>query len=73
MGRVVVLGESVVVAGFALGGAVPVAADDPDAVRRSWESLDGDTAVVVLTPAAADALGARTAERPDTLVVRMPT
>jgi vacuolar-type H+-ATPase subunit F/Vma7 len=73
MARVVVLGESLAVAGFALGGAATMPADDPEAVRRSWRTLPDDTAVVVLTAAAADALGSRTDERPDVLTVTMPT
>jgi vacuolar-type H+-ATPase subunit F/Vma7 len=72
VGQVVVLGESLAVAGFALGGATTVAADDPDSVRRSWDALPDDTAVVVLTPAAADALGARTGRRAGILTVTMP-
>jgi vacuolar-type H+-ATPase subunit F/Vma7 len=73
MARVVVLGESLAVAGFALGGATTMSADDPEAVRRSWDALPGDTAVVVLTAAAADAIGPRTDERPGVLTVTMPT
>jgi vacuolar-type H+-ATPase subunit F/Vma7 len=71
--KVVVLGEALAVAGFGLGGAVTMPADDPTAVRRSWAALPADTAVVVLTAAAADALGARTDERPGVLTVTMPT
>jgi len=74
MARVVVLGESLAVAGFALGGAATIPADDAEAVRRSWDALPDDTAVVVLTAAAAVALGARrTDERPGILTVTMPT
>jgi len=73
MARVVVLGESLVVAGFALGGAATMPADDREAARRSWDTLPDDTAVVLLTAAAADAIGPRTDERPDVLTVTMPT
>jgi vacuolar-type H+-ATPase subunit F/Vma7 len=57
VGVIVVLGESSRVAGFALAGAVVIPADDPDAVRRAWDALPEDTAVVVLTPKAAAAIG----------------
>ncbi|MFI7680994.1 V-type ATP synthase subunit F [Actinophytocola sp. NPDC049390] len=53
---VAVIGERVVVRGWSLAGAAVTAADDADAVRAAWRSLDTDVAVVVLTPAAASAL-----------------
>jgi len=56
VGRLVVLGETARVSGFALGGATVVTAEDPDAVRRAWTSLASDAAVVVLTARAAAAL-----------------
>jgi hypothetical protein len=56
MSRVAVIGEGVRVQGFALGGALVLAAEDPAAVRAAWRTLPGDVAVVVLTPRAADAL-----------------
>jgi len=72
VGRVVVLGESLVVAPFALAGAITFPADDPDSVRGRWEALPDDTSVVILSPAAATALGALPAGRPDLLTVTMP-
>lgn len=75
MGRVLVLGERSRVGGFALAGAEVVAAEDPAAVIAAWAALEPDVAVVVLTPAAADALGPLLDEppRPDRpLVVPMP-
>ncbi len=56
MGLLVAIGEAVRVEGFALGGATVLVAEDPAAVRRAWESLPSDVAVVVLTPKAAAAL-----------------
>ncbi|MEU1799458.1 hypothetical protein [Streptomyces sp. NPDC019937] len=44
-------------AGLALAGVTVVAAEEPDAVREAWRSLPPGTALVILTPAAADALG----------------
>jgi vacuolar-type H+-ATPase subunit F/Vma7 len=55
--RVAVLGEEARVAGFALAGALPLPAEDPDGVRRAWRDLPADVALVLLTPAAAAALG----------------
>lgn len=75
MGSVVVLGERSRVAGFALAGARVAPAEDAQAVRAAWESLEQDVAVVVLTPAAAAALGALLDQppRPDRpLTVVMP-
>ncbi|MFE7761103.1 hypothetical protein [Streptomyces sp. NPDC057438] len=56
MGRVAALGERARVAGLALAGAVVLAADDPEAVRRGWRSLPDGVDLVILTPAAAQAL-----------------
>jgi vacuolar-type H+-ATPase subunit F/Vma7 len=56
VGRVAVLGAGVRVQGFALAGAFVSIADDEDAVRSAWQDLPSDTAVVVLTPEAAQAL-----------------
>ncbi|MFF9060977.1 hypothetical protein ACF09K_20155 [Streptomyces sp. NPDC014882] len=56
MGRVAALGERPRVAGLALAGAVVLAAEDPGAVRRAWRSLPDDVDLVILTPAAAEAL-----------------
>ncbi|MCQ9179409.1 hypothetical protein KMT30_10270 [Streptomyces sp. IBSBF 2953] len=56
MGRVAALGERARVAGLALAGAVVLVADDPEAVRRGWRSLADDVDLVILTPAAAEAL-----------------
>jgi vacuolar-type H+-ATPase subunit F/Vma7 len=77
MGAVVVLGERDRVAGFALAGTRTVVAPDAAAVLRAWRDLLADTAVVVLTPAAASALGDVLAEplhpdRPITVVMPEP-
>lgn len=52
---IVILGESPLVEGFALGGAEVIVADDPESVLRAWVQLPDD-AVVVLTAAADRAL-----------------
>lgn len=58
MGTVAVLGEPERVHGFALAGAIVIAAVGPGAVRRAWGQLDEGTALVVLTRAAAESLTA---------------
>ncbi|WP_406411458.1 hypothetical protein [Streptomyces sp. NBC_01614] len=56
MGQVAALGERARVVGLALAGAVVLLADDPDAARRAWRSLPDGIDLVILTPAAAEAL-----------------
>lgn len=56
MGAVVVLGEPALVAGYALAGATVITAVDPAEARRAWANLPADTALVILTVAAAQAL-----------------
>jgi vacuolar-type H+-ATPase subunit F/Vma7 len=56
-GRVAALGEQVRVQGFGLAGALVVAAESPEAVVLLWRDLPADVALVILTPAAARALG----------------
>lgn len=57
MGRVAVLGESVRVQGYALAGALPIVAESPEETKEAWSNLARDVELVVLTPAAAAALG----------------
>lgn len=57
MGTVTVIGEATEIHGWALAGAVVREADAPAAVRRAWADLDDTVALVILTPAAARALG----------------
>ncbi len=72
MGQVVVLGEPERVMAYALAGALAIEAVGEE-VARAWSSLPPDASLVVLTPAAARALGqAVLAERRDTLIVTMP-
>jgi len=72
MGRVVALGEAVRVEGFALAGATVLVAEIPDAVRRTWESLPDDVAVVLLTTNAAAALAHGEEAPKDVLIAVMP-
>jgi vacuolar-type H+-ATPase subunit F/Vma7 len=70
MSRVAVIGEETRVQGFALAGALVCPATEPDSVRAAWAGLADDIAVVVLTPAAAEALDATPVG--DRLTVVMP-
>lgn len=57
MATVIALGESALLQGYALAGAIVRAADTDDDVRRAWAGLP-HTDVVLLTARAARALGA---------------
>ena len=54
---VAAVGAADLVAGFGLAGALVLAAEDTASVLAAWRGLPDDTGVVVLSPAAADALG----------------
>ncbi|MCZ4602785.1 hypothetical protein O3S80_03150 [Streptomyces sp. Lzd4kr] len=56
MGRVAALGERSRVAGLVLAGTDVFVADDPEAVLRIWRTLPDGIDLVILTPAAAEAL-----------------
>lgn len=56
-GTVAVLGEAALVEPYALAGARVLPAATPEEVRAAWRGLGDDVLVVLLTPAAADALG----------------
>jgi vacuolar-type H+-ATPase subunit F/Vma7 len=57
MNGVVAIGEADRVAGYALAGATVRVAESPAAAVEAWLTLDPETELVVLTPAAAKALG----------------
>lgn len=56
MSRIAVIGEQAAVQGFGLAGALVLGAEDPAQVRRAWQRVPDDVAVVVLTRRAAQAL-----------------
>lgn len=56
MGTVAAIGERARVVGLALAGVAVLVADGPDDVRRVWRSLANGIDLVILTPAAAEAL-----------------
>ena len=72
MGGIVVIGEPALVAGFAMAGATTMPAQGADEVLRTWESLPSGTTLVILTAAAAAALGGRLSDA-DQLTAVMPT
>jgi vacuolar-type H+-ATPase subunit F/Vma7 len=72
MGHVAAIGEQVRVAGLALAGVTVVVVEEPDAVREAWRSLPEEVALVILTPAAADALGPVPLECTGPLTAVMP-
>jgi vacuolar-type H+-ATPase subunit F/Vma7 len=71
-GRVAAIGERVRVAGFGLAGVLVQEAENPSAVWDAWRALPEDVAVVVLTPAAAEALGQERAQEWPLTVVMPP-
>lgn len=73
MGRVAAVGERTRVAGLALAGVTVVAAEEPRAVREAWQGLPRDVTLVILTPAAADALGPALGAGARPLTVVMPS
>lgn len=56
MGRVAAIGESFRVEGLRLAGVVVLPGEGGSEVRTSWASVPDDVSVVILTPAAAEAL-----------------
>jgi vacuolar-type H+-ATPase subunit F/Vma7 len=72
MARAAVIGEAVRTAGFALAGAVTLAAENPEEARAAWRELPADVAVLVLTARAAAWLGQEPQPRRDVLLVVMP-
>ncbi|MFG2123690.1 V-type ATP synthase subunit F [Streptomyces sp. NPDC048710] len=58
MGTVAAIGTRTSVCGLALAGVDVLVAEDPDAVRRAWETLPSTVGLVILTAEAAEGLGA---------------
>lgn len=68
--RMAAIGERALVEGYALAGVDVVVAEDPTAIRRAWQGLPADVAVVVLTRSA-DAVLKAPRDLGDRLVVVM--
>ncbi len=73
MGRAVAIGEHARIEGFALAGVALAPAADAAAALAAWEALPDDVALLLLTPAAAAAIGDRSRERPRLVCVEVPT
>jgi vacuolar-type H+-ATPase subunit F/Vma7 len=58
VGQVAAIGTELAVRGFGLAGAVVCAAEDDEAARRAWRDLPDGIDLVILTGAAAAAIGA---------------
>ena len=58
MSRIAALGRWTELAGYALAGVEVVDVRDPEAVRRAWDGLEDDVAVVLLTTEARRSLTA---------------
>ncbi len=56
MSAIAAIGEAERVRCFALAGVHVAAADDPGSVRAAWDALPANVGLVMLTPAARDAL-----------------
>lgn len=63
MALVAAIGAADLVAGFGLAGARVLPAEEPASVLAAWHGLPADTAVVVLSGAAAEALRGELAAR----------
>ena len=61
-GTIAALGEGARIEGFALAGVLLRPAEDPAAVRSAWRELPQEVVVVILTEAAALALGSTAVE-----------
>ena len=64
MATAAVIGEALAVEGYALAGAVVLAADSQAEAAAAWDALPPDTALLIMTARAADWLAGRLAERP---------
>jgi vacuolar-type H+-ATPase subunit F/Vma7 len=71
-GRVAAVGEEVRVRGFGLAGALVFPAETPEQARASWNELPQDVHVVILTPAAAVAVGSEAFRSDPPFAVVMP-
>ncbi len=65
--RAAVIGEELMIQGYALAGAITCPAADPDAARAAWQALPPDVALVILAPDAAAWLADQLGQRPGTL------
>lgn len=72
MSEVVAIGEEALLDGYALAFVEVIAAGDPSAVREAWESLEPEVELVILTPAAHEALAPQLRGEPRVMWVVVP-
>ena len=72
MSQVVAIGEEALLDGYALAFAEVIAAASPSAVREAWGSLGPEVELVILTPAAHEALAPRLRGEPRVMWVVLP-
>lgn len=63
------IGEPGLVAGYALAGAVVLAAEGPAQARKAWRDLPASVSLVILTESAAQALTDDLRDSPQLTVV----
>lgn len=73
MSDVAVIGAPELVSGFRLAGARAYVVRDAEEARATWQQLPPTVAVVLLSAAAADAIGEATGARGAPLTVRLPS
>jgi len=72
MSDVAAIGASQQVAGFALAGARVYLADTAEQARAAWQGKPDTVAVVILTDAAAEAIGAERTSTQAPLTIVLP-
>ncbi|MEU9390323.1 hypothetical protein AB0D86_10000 [Streptomyces sp. NPDC048324] len=72
MGHIAAIGEPLRILGLASAGVLLRPAEGPDAARDAWRDLPPDVDLVLLTPAAAGALGPEAVDGQEPLVAVMP-
>jgi len=72
MSEVVAIGEEALLDGYALAFVDVIVAGDPSAVRKAWESLGPEVELVILSPAAHEALTPRLRREPRVMWVVVP-
>ncbi|MEU6379865.1 hypothetical protein [Streptomyces sp. NPDC046909] len=72
MAHIAAIGERLRILGLASSGVLLRPAEEPEAVRAAWQGLSPDVEMVIVTPAAAEALGEQPMDGRGPLIVVMP-